>query len=185
MNWPALFISSMWSVAPFNVIAFCYRIDHSLARPDELLVGPPSVEGVIKGASSQVRGTRILYELPNIADKPTSSSTPYAKPYFYASLAGWLAAYAVLAAMSTAGYIANGPELTGMLVMYVSMPLMMFAVTTLALVRGEFRKLWMYKEDWGRNPAESTVDSAVTENVDLVKLSASFVDVDEKVKLTT
>ncbi|KAI5119979.1 hypothetical protein M0805_004424 [Coniferiporia weirii] len=184
VNWSALLISSMWSVASFNFISFCYRIDHSLARPGELLVGPPSVEGVIRGASNQVRGTRIPYELPSIGDKSTASSAPYAKPYFYASLAGWLAANALLAAMTTAGYVIGKPELTGMYVMYLSMPLMALAVAALAVVRGDFEKLWEYKEDWGRNPAEDAVDSTATGDVDLeTKQSTPFASVDEKVDL--
>ncbi|THG99916.1 hypothetical protein EW145_g7171 [Phellinidium pouzarii] len=138
-DWLALIFSALWSASPFFLISLSYRLDHSLAHPDELLVGPPSVDGMIAGAGAAAS-----------ASSAATFAEPFAKPYFHAALGGWLSAHALLAVLYSTDHFTYVPELMGMYLVYVSLPLIVLAVLVTAMVRGELRRVFAYKEEWVR-----------------------------------
>ncbi|KAI5119990.1 hypothetical protein M0805_004433 [Coniferiporia weirii] len=180
-NWPALIISCMWSTVAYNFVSLCYRLDHAFAYPDELPSDLPFVGSAIRGAAD-ARGIQITYDLPNVAGKPVSPRLRFAKPYFHAALGTWFGSYAILAASGVDAV----HEMWGLYVIYISVPLITLAVIGVAVFRGEFRRVWAYKEEWNRDPAPATIGSAAATDIDLeAKQPAPFELVGEKVSLGT
>ncbi|THG99917.1 hypothetical protein EW145_g7170 [Phellinidium pouzarii] len=166
IDWRALIISGFCSHWPFIFISLSYRLDHSLARPDELLVGPFSAEGAINIAGAeQLRGPIITSSFPNIVSKSPSSvatfTESFSKPYFHAALGGWFSAYVLLAVLCSTDHFTYVPEIMGMYLVYMSFPLIAIAVLVTAMVRGELRRVFAYKEDWLRKPVANSAVSVV------------------------
>ncbi|EJD01914.1 uncharacterized protein FOMMEDRAFT_147084 [Fomitiporia mediterranea MF3/22] len=175
-NWSGLIISMFVTTGHFHLIAFCYRVDHAFARPDEVLVGPPDIQVAVHNAAA-VPGTRLSYPYSRFA----TSSQPYPrfkKPYFHTAMWGWLISYAIVAALKVTGYIDCEAESAGLFVLYIAPPLMSALVLLRALARGEVKKLWQYREDWARNPAD--VQDAVLEGSRTLEAKPAVAEENEK-----
>ncbi|EJC99374.1 uncharacterized protein FOMMEDRAFT_160988 [Fomitiporia mediterranea MF3/22] len=158
-NWSGLILTMFVTTGHFHLIALCYRMDHAFARPDEVLVGQPDIQIALHNAAT-VPGTRLSYPYSRFA----TSLQPYPrfkKPYFHTVMWGWLTSYVIVAALKVTGYIYCQAESASFLVLIIGPPVMNAVVLLRALARGEVKKLWQYREDWARNPAD--VQDAVLE----------------------
>lgn len=168
VNWAGLFLSMFLSLWPFNVISLCYRLDYYVSGSDDALVGLPNVKDVIEGADD-VCGTAVTWRVSESNASSSENKPPrMSKWYFNAALSGWVGGYVALAAAVAGEFLTCSWELSGITALYFSAPLMGIFVFTTALLRGELRKIWTYKEDWSAAPSledgfEGPVDAAPKE----------------------
>lgn len=117
-------------------------------------MGAPDAKGVISGAE-EVCGTSAILKTEQEGDNISYATvlSTFKKTYSSAALFGWFCGYGVLAASVAGGFITCSWELSGVTASYFTAPIMAIFVFTTALIRGEFRKVWAYKEDWDAAPS--------------------------------
>lgn len=147
-----------------NMISLSYRMDHTFARPEELLVDT-SDGGLYKDTrtGAKLLGMRIPFcKRRRNADKsvclPPSEGQScqfrrrprWAKTYFRTSLLAWLLTYALVAYLKVRRYIATDAESATLYAFFLFPPIWAAAIMLRAALKGrnELGKVWAYKEDW-------------------------------------
>ncbi|GAA5991064.1 hypothetical protein JCM10908_006522 [Rhodotorula pacifica] len=139
-------ISSWLAIAPGLLITACYRFDfanHVEASPEVASVG-------------QLATTPAPPKLAHLVSEgvivPQSDPVGFARPYYTVALWSWL-----LAAMASFGILTLAvPVDADLLIVHpldyltltLAIPFMVVGLIVTASLRGEFRRLWTYKEVW-------------------------------------
>ncbi|THH08229.1 hypothetical protein EW145_g2841 [Phellinidium pouzarii] len=155
VNWTNVFMSTFWSSLLFRIASTCYRFDYTNSLPPEFR---PEV-------SKKTNIGFIIRYPTRLAD-----CDAFPRPYFNAALVSLFSSYAVIAVLSAYTTVKITYDAVAAFSLCVS-PLMMVSVLVLAAVKGQFRKLWNYEEDWGAVPsvsaeAEKTEVTLVSESLE-------------------
>ncbi|GAA6060370.1 hypothetical protein JCM10212_004554 [Sporobolomyces blumeae] len=147
MRYMELFMTGIYQTISGLVIAACLRFDHANAvEASPELFAPPQL------ASSQVPDPTLASILSEGVVLPRSFRTRFAKPYYTTALVSWLLAQLVATAMFAAvlpvpqTFLDSGAFV--FLATYLSCISISVSLCVVAASRGEFIKMWKYKETW-------------------------------------
>ena len=171
-------------------IAACYRFDyanHVESSPEVASIGQ------LATTPAPPKLTALLSEGIIV---PQTDPVGFARPYYTAALWSWL-----LAALASFGIISTAMPLdedtmlmrpTDYLTLTLSIPFMVVGLVVTASIRGEFKRMWTYKEVWVPKQDDDKTEGAIAlpEGDDEEALPAyevdeerDSVDVDEKAPL--
>ena len=169
-------------------IAACYRFDY--ANHVESSPGVASI-GQLATTPAPQKFTALLSEGVIV---PQTDPVGFARPYYTTALWSWL-----LAALASFGIISTAMPLdedmllmrpTDYLTLTLSIPFMVVGLVVTASIRGEFKRMWTYKEVWVPKQDDDKTEGAIAlpEGDDEEALPAYEVDeerdsVDEKAPL--
>ncbi|TDL27781.1 hypothetical protein BD410DRAFT_781674 [Rickenella mellea] len=149
LTYPVWINGITWSAMLVSLTSFCLRLDYHIHVERSTIVSvdtfavktappPPSELGLGSGAVI-----------------PSHIPTKFSKPYFFTSIAAAVcAAVASLACILILGATIGHPTAGIFLCMMtaVAFPIQYFAVLGVAVLRGEWRLVSQYKEEWVRKP---------------------------------
>ena len=127
-NIPILILSSFWLAMPFASFSVLYRFDYinaqqSITLPSELSPQP---------------GHAVLF----------SRGQKFSKPYFHTAIMAFLCSVIIVTILSVNGYIRATIDSLAVCTMSLAPSIAALLASSVALVRGEQRKLWSYVEEW-------------------------------------
>ena len=158
INWPAILFGSLLFSTPLQFLSACYRFDFVNAGLDKY--------EPLHSRSSSEEPSEIEITTPiNSYESHGLSCAEFEKPYFTSALAGWVCSALVIAALYGNGVDAMTYAYVGVYSAFVSPLVMTVGVGITSALRGEMRKVWTYKEEWGyvgNNPLGSAEMSEVT-----------------------
>ena len=151
----ALLVSCYMSAIVFDGFATCYRFDYASCRSSLLHSGGdernilPSTPSPTQSRAdpSQGHGQNEPTALVKVQD--LSSEVPFPVPYFRSVLLGWTTACLILPLLTPRFVTVECYEIVGYHLFFLSGLTMLLFLIGRSLIRGEFRMLWAYKEDWG------------------------------------
>lgn len=89
-------------------------------------------------------------------------TVPFERRYFQAVLAPWILAHIITYVLIDQGLLPSfGRAAYTLYAMLLSIPLMLTALVTVALLRGESKKMWKYEEVWTVKPISAEAPVAV------------------------
>ncbi|KLO16545.1 hypothetical protein SCHPADRAFT_937884 [Schizopora paradoxa] len=142
-------VSWYWSMICFEIIALCYKMDYTFAQESGHVKVPDLKLRQPEGEKSDTSTDRTQQYVVRI---PTSFQPSFDKPYFYASLAGLIAAAVFLACFITCleamGRTILGYEWVRFYLSAVAAPFVCAFPMALAYRKREFKKVWGYRERW-------------------------------------
>ncbi|GAA5860904.1 hypothetical protein JCM3774_003182 [Rhodotorula dairenensis] len=145
-GYTGLWMSAWFALAPGLLITACYRFDyanHVEASPEVAAVGQ------LATAPAPHKLAALLSEGVVV---PQTDPVGFARPYYTTALWSWL-----LAAMASFGIVAKAMPLdkdmmlmrpTDYLTLTLAIPFMVVGLAVTASIRGEFKRMWTYKEVW-------------------------------------
>ncbi|KLO06614.1 hypothetical protein SCHPADRAFT_945949 [Schizopora paradoxa] len=147
--------SVFWSGCGFQIISLCYKMDYAFALESRKIATPVVRLRQPEGSSSS-DASSTWKEIAHVVRISSSFRPVFDKPYFNASVAGVIAS-AVFMAAFMAWLEAHDPSMSedGVIQFFlspVSMPFVCAFPLALAYKRGEFSKVWGYKEKWTEGP---------------------------------
>ncbi|KLO16546.1 hypothetical protein SCHPADRAFT_901494 [Schizopora paradoxa] len=142
-------VSFYWSYICFEIIALLYKMDHAFAQESGQVKVPNLKLRQPLGAKPDTSTNK---EEVYVVRIPTSFGRTFDKPYFYASLAGLVAAVLFVASFVTCleffGRSMTGYEWVRFYLNAVAAPFVCAFPMALAHYRGELGKVWEYGERW-------------------------------------
>ncbi|TKA55898.1 hypothetical protein B0A53_01593 [Rhodotorula sp. CCFEE 5036] len=187
-GYTGMWMSAWFALAPGLLIAACYRFDY--ANHVESSPGVASI-GQLATTPAPQKFTALLSEGVIV---PQTDPVGFARPYYTTALWSWL-----LAALASFGIISTAMPLdedmllmrpTDYLTLTLSIPFMVVGLVVTASIRGEFKRMWTYKEVWVPKQDDDKTEGAIAlpEGDDEEALPAYEVDeerdsVDEKAPL--
>lgn len=165
--WSSIF----WAALPQALVSICYRFDFDNAAA---LRTSPATES--RTETTTPISTAVLL--------PKRVSRQFSKPYYMVTLAAWClvnVAMLYLAAVDVIRF--DGDNAYGMITAIFATPSMVLAIIALAAVRGELKKMWIYKEVWAIAPvadAEIGQSSAASVGEAEAKLSEKVDEIQEE-----
>ncbi|GAA5873666.1 hypothetical protein JCM16303_002551 [Sporobolomyces ruberrimus] len=146
MKYITYFTSALYTMMQGVLVAGCFRFDHSNA-----LESSPDTFAPVVLESVEAPAKRCTFLSSGLV-LPSSVPSHFAKPYYTVALWSWL-----IAQIGTAGLLALVLPIPKALVQASLFPLIGFFLSSIllvitlpltAVVRGEFKKMWTYKEVW-------------------------------------
>ncbi|KAG0659418.1 hypothetical protein C6P46_005197 [Rhodotorula mucilaginosa] len=187
-GYTGMWMSAWFALAPGLLIAACYRFDYA-----NHVESSPEVASIGQLATTPAprKFTALLSEGVIV---PQTDPVGFARPYYTTALWSWL-----LAALASFGIISTAMPLdedmmlmrpTDYLTLTLSIPFMVVGLVVTASIRGEFKRVWTYKEVWVPKQDDDKTEGAIAlpEGDDEEALPAYEVDeerdsVDEKAPL--
>ncbi|GAA6055866.1 hypothetical protein JCM3770_001528 [Rhodotorula araucariae] len=148
MRYINLFMPFLYSVGPGILITGCFRFDWA-----NHVENSPEVASVVTLETCEPR-QRCAKFLSQGVILPSTISTAFPKPYYTTALSAWLLAQVAVfglwvAAMPVPAEILETGTFDFMGLM-LAIPFIIVGLVVTAFIRGEFRRLWTYKEVWSR-----------------------------------
>ncbi|GAA5927007.1 uncharacterized protein JCM15063_000430 [Sporobolomyces koalae] len=147
MRYLGAFVSAFYAALPAFFVAGCYRFDHANAveaAPESFAPVPLRTVDAPRRKRGSTLSTGVIL--------PSSVPEHFARPYYTLALWSWMLSHVV-----TSGILSLAlpiPEtvfdnsLYPVLSFLVSSTILVIAICTAAAFRGEFGKMWRYKEVW-------------------------------------
>lgn len=157
LSWTSLLLAVPMSSYLLNLALLCYRFDYSIARSalcDGEAIGlalekvnPESGEIITEEDAIPCENTQIAVHIPSCIE------TSFAKPYYYTALATWLCTNFLFIALSPTHLRIHTYTLVFVhRAALTALPMMHIAVIFLAVMKGQFKLMWTYTENWAEDP---------------------------------
>ncbi|CEQ41543.1 SPOSA6832_03268 [Sporobolomyces salmonicolor] len=174
MGYINLMMPFVFSCGPGVLIAGCFRFDYANANADSPdAFAAPALETVDAPVK---RSSRFARFFSRGVVFPTTLTSRFFKPYYTTALWSWL-----LAQLATFGIFALALPLPAealstsafdLLGLALAIPFLVVGLAITASIRGEFRRLWTYKEVW----CPTVDDAAAAEEPDVEEQVPAYSD---------
>ncbi|BGP41259.1 hypothetical protein JCM10450v2_005301 [Rhodotorula kratochvilovae] len=148
MRYINLLMPFLYSVGPGILITGCFRFDWA-----NHVEASPEVASAVTLETCEPR-KRLAKYLSQGVVLPSSISTAFPKPYYTTALASWLLAQVIVFGLWVAAMPLPAELLeTGtfdLMGLTLAIPSIIVGLVITASIRGEFRRIWTYKEVWSR-----------------------------------
>ncbi|GAA5825125.1 hypothetical protein JCM11251_006107 [Rhodosporidiobolus azoricus] len=159
MNYLNLLSPFIYALVPGILIAGAYRFDYA----NHVEENPAAASAVtLETIEPRARFARILSKGVIL---PSHAPSNFYKPYYATALRAWVLAQAATFAMFAAGipldddvFKTSAFDLLGL---SLAIPFMIVGLAITATVRGEFRRLWTYREVWTPKEGEAAEGGVV------------------------
>ncbi|GAA5999628.1 uncharacterized protein JCM10292_003655 [Rhodotorula paludigena] len=148
MRYVNLMMPFLWSLGPGLLITGCYRFDYA----NHLVKNPEAMSAVtLETCEPRKRFAKYLSQGVVL---PSSVPESFDKPYYQTALRAWFGAQvAIVLAFASSLPLPKDVVECGafdLMALTLAIPGMVLALALTASARGEFRRLWTYKEVWSR-----------------------------------
>ncbi len=139
-NW---WLSVLYASIPQALVGLCYRFDN--ANSSEVDPSGKVDAEIVEVATPTAVGVMI----------PKHLSNKFFKPYYLTALTTWCFVNLLFLYLVATNFISfdepSQDKAYGLFAAIMATPVMLLAIIGLAAIRGELKKMWTYKEEWGVN----------------------------------
>ena len=153
MRYISLMTPVIYSFAPGMLITGCFRFDYANHAADS----PEAAQAVtLETCEPRKRFAKYLSQGVIL---PATMSTAFAKPYYTTALWSWILAQVAVVGLWIAALPLPHEVLEAgtfdIMALSLAIPFMVVALAVTASLRGEFRRMWTYKEVWSRPESDT------------------------------